>query len=88
MQRSFTMRQQRTQRMSTPAPVARQHRTGTGLPVSGFALIVDGQAKADFETQNQALKAATDLKGRFPMLQVRVYDAETKRSEQIELAAA
>jgi hypothetical protein len=61
---------------------------GTSLPASGFALIVDGQAKADFETQSQALKAATDLKGRFPMLQVRVYDAETKRSEQIELAAA
>ena len=82
------MRQQRTQRMSTPAPVATQNRTGTGLPASGFALIVDGQAKADFETDEQALKAASDLKGRFPMLQVRVYDAERKRSEQIELAAA
>jgi len=49
---------------------------------------VDGQAKADFETQNQALKAARELKARFPMLQVKVYDAETKRSEQIEMAAA
>ena len=82
------MRQQRTQRMSTPGPIRTLHRMGTSLPASGFALIVDGQAKADFETQSQALKAATDLKGRFPMLQVRVYDAETKRSEQIELAAA
>jgi hypothetical protein len=29
-----------------------------------------------------------DLKGRFPMLQIKVYDAERKRSEKIELAAA
>jgi hypothetical protein len=33
------------------------------------------------------MKAARDLKGRFPMLQVKVYDAETKQSETIELAA-
>ena len=32
-------------------------------------------------------KAAKDLKERFPMLQVKVYDAESKRSEEIELAA-
>ena len=35
-----------------------------------------------------ALKAARDLKGRFPMLQVKVYDAETKLSENIGLVAA
>jgi hypothetical protein len=28
-----------------------------------------------------------DLKGRFPMLQIKVYDAEGKRSAKIELAA-
>jgi PP-loop superfamily ATP-utilizing enzyme len=82
------MRKQRTQLMSTPAPLATQRRTGAVLSASGFALIVDGQAKADFETQDQALKAARELKARFPMLQVKVYDAETKRSEQIEMAAA
>ena len=82
------MRKQRTQQMSTPALVATQHRTGTGLPASGFALIVDGQAKADFETHEQALKAASDLKGRFPRFQVKVYDAEGKPSESIELVVA
>ncbi len=38
--------------------------------------------------QDQGLKAARDLKGRFPMLQVMVYDAENKRNEETELAAA
>jgi hypothetical protein len=63
-------------------------RAGTGLPTSGYTLVVDGQAKKDFETHDRALKAARDLKGRFPMLQVKVYDAEKKLSETIELDAA
>jgi hypothetical protein len=79
------MRHQRKERMATPAP---RERVGTGLPASGYALVVDGHVKADFTTSDQALKAGKDLKGRFPMLQIKVYDAERKQSEQIELAAA
>jgi len=78
-------RDQRTERTPAPAPMAR---ATTSLPTSGYALIVDGQAKAEFETQDRALKAARDLKRRFPMLQVKIYDAENRRSEGIDLAAA
>jgi len=79
------MRQQRTQRTSAPAPMSK---AGTGLPTSGYALVVDGQAKREFDTHDRALKAARDLKGRFPILQVKVYDAEQKLSKTIELGAA
>jgi hypothetical protein len=79
-------RDQRTQR--TPASAQTARATTSLLPTSGFALIVDGQAKAEFEMQDQATKAATNLKRRFPMLQVKVYDAENKRRESIEPAAA
>jgi hypothetical protein len=79
------MRQQRTHRMSTPAPISR---AAVGLPTSGYALIVDGQAKKEFDTRDSALKAATELKGRFPILQIKVFDAEKKQSETIELATA
>jgi hypothetical protein len=80
-----TMRQQHTQRTSTAAP---GYRAKSGLPTSGYALVADGQIKSEFKTHDHALKAAQDLKGRFPMLQVEVYDAERKRSEKIEIAAA
>jgi hypothetical protein len=50
-----------------------------------YALIVDGQKK-EFDTQDRALKMARELKGRFPNLQVKVFDAERKQSEAIELA--
>jgi len=79
------MRQQHTRRTSAPGPMSR---AGTGLPASGYALIVDGQAKREFDTHDSALKAAKDLKRRFPKLQVKVYDAERKHSEKIEIAAA
>jgi hypothetical protein len=79
------MRQERTQRMPAPAP---KYRAATELPASGYVLIVDGQVKTEFKMQDHALKAARDLKGRFPTLQVKVYDAGNRRSEQIELAAA
>jgi hypothetical protein len=78
-------RDQRIQRTPAPAPTAR---VVTSLPTSGFALIVDGQAKAEFEARDRALQAATDLKRRFPMLQVKIYDAQSRRSESIELVAA
>ena len=79
------MRQQGKQRMATPAPTRPRDKD---LPTSGFALVVDGHSKTIFASKDQALKTARDLKGRFPMLQVKIYDAEKKRSEKIELAAA
>jgi PP-loop superfamily ATP-utilizing enzyme len=57
------------------------------LPTTGYALVADGQIKSEFNTHDPALKAARDLKGRFPKLQVKVYDAEKKLSEKIEIAA-
>jgi hypothetical protein len=58
-------------------------------PSSGYALVVDRQIEtAEFNAHDGALKAARDLKGRFPMLQVKVYDAEKKHNEKIEIAAA
>jgi hypothetical protein len=41
--------------------------------------------KAQFKTREGAQKSAEDLKRRFPMLQIKVYDAEAKRSHRIVL---
>jgi hypothetical protein len=63
-------------------------RARTGLPTSGYALVVDGQVKREFDTRDRALKAGRELKGSFPKLQIKIYDAEKRRGEEIELAAA
>ena len=68
-----------------PRPVAR---AAPEMPTSGYALVVDGQVKSEFTTKEAARARAEDLKRRFPYLQVRLFDAEEKRSEDIEPAGA
>lgn len=53
------------------------------LPASGYALEVDGRLKAEFATRDGAKSGAEELKKRFPMLCIRIYDAETKTREEI-----
>jgi hypothetical protein len=47
------------------------------LPASGYALEVDGRLKAEFATKDGARAGGEELKKRFPMLQIRIYDAQT-----------
>lgn len=53
------------------------------LPASGYALEVDGRLKAEFATMDGAKSGAEELKKRFPMLRIRIYDAQTKTREEI-----
>jgi hypothetical protein len=48
------------------------------LPKSVFALEIDGRLKAEFSTKEGAEHGATELKRRFPMLQIRIYDGSTQ----------
>ena len=47
-------------------------------PAEGFSLVVDGQFKAHYDNGNAAQEAGAELLGRFPMLQVLIYDAATR----------
>ncbi len=60
-----------------PKPVSGTPRADVP-PQTGFTLLVDGHFKNQFETLAQAKHAATDLKSRFPMLRIAIYDAATK----------
>jgi hypothetical protein len=56
------------------------------LPTSGYALEVDGRLKAEFTTKDGARAGAEELKKRFPMLRVKIYDAETRTREEVSLS--
>lgn len=47
-------------------------------PTEGFATVVDGHFKSEFDTAEAAEEAGRKLKTAYPMLQVQVYDAVTK----------
>ncbi|WP_244550866.1 hypothetical protein [Bradyrhizobium sp. Rc3b] len=53
------------------------------LPVSSYALEVDGRVRAEFATRDGARAGGAELKKRFPMLQIQIYDAQTNAREEI-----
>jgi hypothetical protein len=63
-----------TDRRSTSAPSeACQPRRAIG-----YAIVVDGRFKAEFDDEKAAERAAAELLARYPMLKVEVYDATSK----------
>lgn len=55
------------------------------MPAAGYALEVDGCFKAEFTTRDGARAGAEELKKRFPMLQIRIYDSLTMVREDVQL---
>ena len=55
------------------------------LPTTGYAILVDGRVKTEFATRDGVEGGAKDLKRRFPMLQVKIYDAQTKADREIDV---
>jgi hypothetical protein len=47
-------------------------------PANGFSLVVDGHFQSHYDDEKAAQDAGAELFGRFPMLQVLIYDAATK----------
>ena len=47
-------------------------------PTEGFAIIVDGHFKSEFDTTDGAEAAGRALKSAYPMLQIEIYDADNK----------
>jgi hypothetical protein len=47
-------------------------------PAEGFATIVDGHFKSEFDTVDAAEVAGRKLKSAYPMLQIEIYDAVMK----------
>lgn len=45
------------------------------LPKLGYTLEIDGRLKAEFATKEGAEKGGLELKRRFPLLQIQLYDA-------------
>jgi hypothetical protein len=47
-------------------------------PTDGFAMVVDGHFKKQFEDEAAAKEAAEELLTTYPMLRVEIYDASAK----------
>ena len=45
------------------------------MPSDGYVMAVDGKLKARYESESDAMTAASKLKQSYPVLKVAVYDA-------------
>ncbi len=54
-------------------------------PRSGFIIEVDGRLKNRFDNESDAMAEAVQLKTRFPMIQVKIYDAVEKTRAVVSL---
>jgi hypothetical protein len=52
---------------------------------NGYALEVDGRIKTEFTTKEGAQRGATELKSRFPMLQIKIFDVSAQTRETVEV---
>lgn len=66
-----------TQRIEEPQP--RNIQRADIAPADGYAMIVDGRFKTQFEEEAAAKKAATELLAKYPMLQIEIYDASSRK---------
>ena len=55
------------------------------LPADGYVLEIDGKFKSQYETSDTAMKAALELKKKFPQIQVKLYDAKARARTPVEL---
>jgi hypothetical protein len=54
------------------------------IPSEGYVLEIDGKFKTEFETSEAAMKAALELKKKYPPIQVNVYDAKEHTRTLVE----
>jgi hypothetical protein len=54
------------------------------VPTDGFSLVVDGHFKAHYDNKIAAQEAGAELLGRFPMLQILIYDAATRTRSPLQ----
>jgi hypothetical protein len=62
--------------MENPQP--RQVQRAGLAPAIGYAIVVDGHFKMEFPDEGAAMKAAAELRIKYPMIKIEIYDASSK----------
>ena len=63
--------------LSIDEPEPRKAKRADRPPTEGFATIVDGHFKTEFDTIEAAETSGRELKSAYPRLQIEIYDAAT-----------
>jgi hypothetical protein len=58
------------------------------LPTDGYAVAVDAKIKSTYRTAEEAFKAGSEIKRKFPVVQVTIYDAKAGTRTPVEAPSA
>jgi hypothetical protein len=61
------------------------NKRGDALPTDGYGLEVDRKMKSLYDTSEAALKAGLEIKRKFPLVQVTVFNAVERTRMPVEL---
>jgi hypothetical protein len=78
---NFSNREEATMKkpvLSIDEPEPRKAKRADRPPTEGFATVVDGHFKTEFDTIEAAETSGRELKSAYPRLQVEIYDAASK----------
>jgi hypothetical protein len=64
--------------LSIDEPEPRKAMRADWPPAEGFATIVDGHFKSEFDTVEAAETSGRELKSTYPRLQIEIYDAASR----------
>ncbi|TFW53490.1 hypothetical protein CT676_41545 [Bradyrhizobium sp. MOS001] len=65
-------------KLHVDSPQPRQVQRADLAPTTGYAIVVDGHFKTEFVDETAAMKAATGLQAKHPMLKIEIYEASSK----------
>ena len=66
-------------------PSKPSNKRGDALPTDGFGLEVDRKMKSLYDTSEAAMKAGLEIKRKFPLVQVTVFDAVARTRMPVEV---
>ena len=70
---SLVLKEKAAEQPASTGPTRPKNPSANVLPTTGFVLQIDGKFKSEYETGAQAMKAAEELKKKYPYLQVIAY---------------
>jgi hypothetical protein len=71
--------------MKEPGTTRPKNPSANTIPCEGYVLEIDGKFKSEFETSEAAMKAALELKKKYPQIHVNMYDAKEHTRTLVEL---
>ena len=82
----LVMKEKTTEQPANNGTTRPKNTSANARPTDGYILEVDGKFKSKYESAAAAMKVSLELKKKYPLIQVKVYDAKERTRTPVELS--